>query len=428
MLKTSILSLALCLGGISAVLAEDSPLWITNNLYDAANQNDLGLKRPEGLQTITVFAPSDDTDHFSNGICMVGFKGGLYCMWQSSKTDEDSSDTWVAYARSMDGGSTWSQPMVLAPTIADGSTSSGGWWTYGDELIAYINTWNSGHTEGYTRYITSTDGLTWSEPAEVTMADGSRLDAIFEQDPHALPSGRIVNAAHFAPGLFVYPIYTDDPSGKTGWHKASFTPKQQSSTQSRELEPSLYRKPDGTLVMIFRDQSSTFYKLASVSTDNGESWSSSVLTNFPDSRSKQSAGNLPDGTAFVASNPVSNKNRWPLALTLSADGSEFNTAWLLRSKDEMQPLRYSGSAKREYYSYPKSVVIDDWLYVAYSTNKEDVEYSRVPLSSIQLIGTGIEETPAEDHTEVLTDLMGRRVSQPVRGQFYLQGGRKILYQ
>ncbi len=402
------------------------PFWVTDGLY-GPDQNDLGLTYPEGLETVTVFAPTASTDQFSNGVCMVGFKDGLYCMWQSSRTDEDASETWVAYARSLDGGATWSEPMVLAPTIDNGSTSSGGWHVYGDELIGYINTWNASHTEGYTRFVSSTDGLAWTEPADVTMADGSRMDAIFEQDPHVMPGGRIVNAAHFAPGLFVYPIYTDDPSGKTGWHKADFTPQRNNDNQSRELEPSLYRKPDGTIVMMFRDQNSTFRKLAAESIDEGVTWSNAVLTDVPDSRSKQSAGNLPDGTSYFVANPVPNKNRWPLVLTLSADGSQFDHAWLLRSKDEMQAQRFTGKAKRPCYAYPKSIVIGDYLYVAYSTNKEDVEYSRVPLSSIQLISS-IESVAADEgQAGVWYDLQGRRVGEPITGGLYVKDGRKILF-
>ena len=91
------------------------PFWVTDGLY-GPDQNDLGLSRPEGLETVTVFAPTASTDQFSNGVCMVGFKDGLYCMWQSSHTDEDASETWVAYARSLDGGAT----VACADTLATG--------------------------------------------------------------------------------------------------------------------------------------------------------------------------------------------------------------------------------------------------------------------------------------------------------------------
>ena len=179
--------------------------------------------------------------------------------------------------------------------------------------------------------------------------------------------------------------------------------------------------------MMFRDQKSTFRKLAAESIDEGETWSDAVLTDVPDSRSKQSAGNLPDGTSYFVANPVPNKDRWPLVLTLSADGSQFDHAWLLRSKDEMQAQRFSGKAKRPCYAYPKSIVIGDYLYVAYSTNKEDVEYSRIPLSSIQLVNS-IESVAADEVSPgVCYDLYGHRVGEPIRGRLYVKGGRKVLF-
>lgn len=42
----------------------------------------------------------------------------------------------------------------------------------------------------------------------------------------------------------------------------------------------------------------------------------------------------------------------------------------------------SGKYKRIGYSYPKSVLWDNYLYVAYATNKEDIELTRIPLTSL----------------------------------------------
>jgi hypothetical protein len=135
--------------------------------------------------------------------------------------------------------------------------------------------------------------------------------------------------------------------------------------------------------MTFRDQDGTYKRLAAISGDRGESWSTPVITDMPDSRSKQSCGNLADSTSFLAGNPVNNKTRIPLAVTLSKTGQFFNTAYLLRAGGETMPeLRYEGKAKRLGYHYPKSMVYNDYLYVAYATNKEDAEYTRVPLASL----------------------------------------------
>ena len=369
----------------STTNADDPPFTIKEGLFDQTNTENLGLDAAEGTETITVFQPVDTTDHFSNGVVLVAFEDWLYCQWQSSATDEDAQDTWVAYSRSQDGVN-WSPPMVLAASIDDGYSSSGGWWVNGDTLVGYINTWPASVSPrgGYTRYTTSTDGLNWSEPQALLMANGDTLKGIFEQDPHALPDGRIINAAHFQPGLNVSPIYTDDPAGLTGWMKADFT-NLSTGDISREIEPSWFLQSDGTIVMTFRDQSGTFRRLAAVSNDRGESWTTPVLTDMPDSRSKQSAGNLPNSVAYMVGNPVTNSTRIPLVVTLSQDGKFFNTAYVLREGgDDLQELRYSGRAKRAGYHYPKTMVWQDYLYVSYSTNKEDVEYTRVPLSSLIL--------------------------------------------
>jgi len=209
------------------------------------------------------------------------------------------------------------------------------------------------------------------------------MDGIIEQDPHTLDSGRIIGAAHFQPGLLANPIYTDDQSGTKGWVRAKYTNMEHDGDTSREMEPSLFVNSDGSIVMTYRDQNSTYYRLASVSTDQGETWSETVLTNMPDSRAKQSAGNLPDNTAYLVGNSVTNKLRIPLTITLSADGKTFDHAYVLRTSD-IPALKYEGIAKRLGYHYPKSVVIGNYLYVSYATNKEHVDYTRIPLDKISL--------------------------------------------
>ncbi len=409
--------------------AQEAPFTVAPGLFDQTDENTLGLTEAPGAQTFTVFAPSATTDHFSHGVVMGQFKGALYCMWQSSATDEDGDDTWVAYARSTDGGATWSQPMTLAKDIDNGYCTSGGWWVSANQIVGYINEW---HTDlspkgGFTRYVASTDGLAWTDPKPVTMADGTEMAGVMEQDPRALKDGRIVSAAHFQPGTMVCPIYTDDPMGISGWKKGAFDATGK-GTSTREMEPSLYLRGD-SIVMIYRDQNSTYYKLASVSTDRGETWTKAVLTNMPDSRQKQSAGNLPDGTAFFAGCPILQKVRYPLALTLSDDGYLFDRAWLLRSRDSSKPMRYAGKNKHDhYYSYPKSLVTDDYLYVAYATNKEDVEYTRIPVAGVATAIASVRtRSTAIDPSAPVYTLSGTRMAPGnLPKGVYIQHGRKFV--
>jgi hypothetical protein len=128
--------------------------------------------------------------------------------------------------------------------------------------------------------------------------------------------------------------------------------------------------------MVFRDQNSSYRKMVSLSHDRGETLTEPIVTNIPDARVKQSAGNLSDGTAYLVGNPTGAKRRYPLVALFSHEGIRFDKAILLRAGgSDLQSQRYPGKAKTLGYSYPKSMVHKGKLYVAYATNKEDVEIS-----------------------------------------------------
>lgn len=356
--------------------------YIPDGVIDTTKHEAVGLNPAANVKTVTVFKANEQSDHYANGVVLAAFKGKLYCMWQSSPKDEDSDDTRVLYSISSDEGNSWSKPMVLAAPNQDCYCTSGGWLVNGDTLLAFIDTWQKGLSPrgGKTCYITSTDGLSWSPMQPVRMADGSEMNGVLEQDPYRLPDGRLVGATHFMPGLHICTVYTDDPRGISGWRKGEFEYKDLGKT-SREIEPSQYVRPDGTIVMLFRDQSSSFRKLVSESKDRGLTWTKPALTTFPDGRTKQCAGNLPDGTSYTVSCPAPVKRRWPLVLHLSNDGTKFDKAILLRSgaPNDLPPRRYEGKYKTLGYSYPKAIVYHQNLYVGYSTNKEDVECTIVTL-------------------------------------------------
>ena len=364
-------------------MAADNLPYLAEGVIDTTCHETLGLQRVEAVKTMNIFTATDHTDHYANGVVMTAFKGKLYCMWQSSPKDEDSDDTWVAYSISADEGRTWSVPQPLALPTDELYCTSGGWLVRGDTLTAFIDTWQKGLAPrgGHTCYMTTTDGQAWSELQLVRMADGQPMAGVLEQDPYTLPDGRLVGASHLMPGIC--PVYTDDPTGHHGWQRADFE-SEDAGKQSRELEPSQYVQPNGTIVMLFRDQKSTFCKLASVSDDRGETWSKPQITNIPDARTKQCAGNLSDGTSYMVCCPANGKWRWPLVLLLSQDGVRFDKAILLRSgqADDLPPRRYEGRYKTLGFNYPKAFVHNNSLYVCYSVNKENVDCTVISLAKM----------------------------------------------
>ena len=348
---------------------------VPEGLFDLKDTVTLGLPRLEGCERIAVH----ESAGYVNNVLITAFDGKYYCMWQSSIRDEDTPDTRVVYAASSDGVR-WEGPIDLALPTDSTFVTPGGWIQRGESLSAILNyICAPDRSKGGTAWYKSTvDGLAWTEPQPLRMADGRPMAGILEQDPLLLPDGRTIGAAHFRPGLRVNPVYTDAPSALTGWTEAAFP-----AGEGSPLEPSQYVAIDGKLVMFFRDQASSFVKLASVSEDQGTSWTPPMKTNIPDSRSKQCAGTLPDGRAFWVGNPMGNKSRRALALALSTDGFLFDQAFLLAGPDELPPRRNEGRYKTLGYNYPKAVVLGDTLWISLSINKEDAVLFRIPLASLK---------------------------------------------
>lgn len=380
------LGLSLLLAGCLLHKTPETPQAVFNvaeSLFDKSQPNTLGLQKPAATNHHLVFKSQAGSAQYNHGAVLFVFNDELYIQWQSSQQDEDAPETKILYSRSKNG-SDWSKPKTLVGARANALVTNGGWWRYGDTLVAYINVWphDLQPKAGYVEYITSNDGINWSAPKRLTDKKGKPIDGIIEQDLKQLPNGRILTAVHHQPGLIAKPFYTDDKTGLSGWAQGVMENLPHQPDISRELEPSWFLTKAKNPVMVFRDQASSFKVLASTSNDNGKTWSAPIVTNMPDSRAKQSAGNLPDGRAFLINNPSGSKNRAPLVITLSDDGELFNRAYLLRAEAELPPMLYQGKYKRTGYSYPKSIVWNNRVWVSYAVNKEDIEVTSVPVSDL----------------------------------------------
>lgn len=378
------LSLAACQHGAAP---EPGDIRLAVPGYTSTHPATLGLQPAPAQAHFTVYAPAATDDFaYNHGAVLTVFKGRFYMQWQSSHRDEDAPETRVMYAIS-DDGETWSPARLLAPAGTGAVVTNGGWLSDGETLTAFLNVWpESGDAprHGFTEAMTSTDGETWTAPQSVLAEDGTPVPGIIEQDMRPLPDGRILTAFHVQPGLIAKPFTTSDPLGLTGWTRGEMDSLPHEGDVSRALEPSWYHATGGAVIMVFRDQAGSHGTLSAESRDLGHTWSRPALSDFPDSRSKQSAGNLPDGTAFRVNNPRTDSRRYPLVLSLSEDGRTFDRAYTLRTGlEDLPAMRFDGRYKRIGYSYPKSLVHDGHLYVAYATNKERIELTRIPVDALE---------------------------------------------
>ncbi len=374
----------LCTLGLSVHVFAQVPLDVPAGLFDLSDKQTLGLKPAKQVEHYTVFKAIEGKAQYNHGAVLFAFKNKLFAQWQSSVKDEDGPNTHVLYSQS-DDGQHWNQTRLLAPERAHSIVTSGGWWSDGSTLVAFVNVWpkNLNPKSGHVEYALSKDGKNWSNFKPVTDIHGEPVKGIIEQDLKAVDSGRVITAIHIQPGLKATPYYTDDPLAISGWQAGEFQNLPHQGDISRELEPSWYKKPNGDLVMTFRDQGGSYKILAAVSKDNAISWTQAEVTHFPDSRAKQSAGNFPNGMAYIVNNPTGNKTRLPLVVSISRNGSDFNQAYILRGQDTLPAMLYQGKYKRIGYSYPKSIVWKNQLWVAYGVNKEDIAVTRLNLAQFK---------------------------------------------
>ena len=89
---------------------------------------------------------------------------------------------------------------------------------------------------------------------------------------------------------------------------------------------------------------------------------------------------LPDGQIYIISNIDPDGARDPLAISLSKDGLNFDRVALIRN--DTPEMRYEGRWKCEGFQYPHSLLLGDDLWVIYSVGKEDVQVTRIPISTL----------------------------------------------
>lgn len=157
----------------------------------------------------------------------------------------------------------------------------------------------------------------------------------------------------------------------------------------RLTEHTSYQRPDGKWVQLARDLNAS-HRLYYAESNDGESFSTPVQTNIPDTPALTQAGILPDGRIFIVGNFIHNPDiddvkssykRYPLAIALSNDGKYFDQAWSIRSTPTARRFFVGGDA--DGYSYPHVVIVGGDLWVIYSNSKQDIYVSRVPWKTLR---------------------------------------------
>ncbi len=368
------LGLALLAGGLvlQAADPEAVPLQADPGLFNTTDTDTLGLQKVPGQHRM-IYRASETGYKFCHHPQLVVFQDRCYAMWSNGILAEDTPGQRILYCSTSDG-TNWTKPRVLTDHDAGkGICVAAGFRVHEKQLIAYYTVTGGTNfhpaTALYARL--SSDGKQWSPARRIT-------SGFFINPPLQLANGHLViggeHVGEQRATARMRMLVTRSPAGLSGWRQAKIAVNDLKVIGY--AEPNMYQRQDGTVVMPLRNYSGYFY--VATSRDQGQSWSTPVKTNFPDSTARFALGKFPDQTVYLINNPGPKQfDRHLLAISTSTDGRTFKRSWIIRS--EPTKMRYPGKNKLDGWQYPHAIVWKSFLYVAYSINKEDVAVTRIPL-------------------------------------------------
>ncbi|UKM64303.1 exo-alpha-sialidase [Flavobacteriaceae bacterium GSB9] len=157
---------------------------------------------------------------------------------------------------------------------------------------------------------------------------------------------------------------------------------------------SYYEIPDGRTVGLWK------HALTSISNDGGKTWeyTPTRAPGFVNSNAKIWGQKTSDGRYATVYNP--SEFRWPLAVSTSEDGLNYNNLLLVHG--ELSRIRYGGNYKSHGPQYVRGIIPgngtppDGNMWLTYSVNKEDIWVASVPVP--------VKSTVEDDVNDVFNNL------------------------
>ncbi|GAA5505117.1 exo-alpha-sialidase [Novipirellula caenicola] len=274
----------------------------------------------------------------------------------------DQAGTRVSYATSLDGVN-WSKPADLTgpPRIEGFGWIARGMWIRDGELLALASHFRA---PGYTGEGLSLEAFRWNATDGVWEAHGTVLDDTLNNfAPKRLPSGEYMMTRRDHQRRVSVMI-----GGVKAFDQWRTLPLASYGKSGQPEEPYWYVLPDQkSIVGLIRDNARSGRLLRTFSTDNGQTWSPIVGTNFPDATSKFFVLRTSRGYYALVSN-ANPRRRDPLTLAISHDGLVFTDLFYLIGG--------------RHIDYPHLIEHDGHLLVAFSGAKQTMEVLKVSLDEI----------------------------------------------
>ncbi|APZ95898.1 sulfatase-like hydrolase/transferase [Fuerstiella marisgermanici] len=274
----------------------------------------------------------------------------------------DRPDTRVSYATSVDG-LTWSQPADLSgpPRTPGFGWIARGLWVRDGQLLALASHFNA---PGYPGKGLSLEAFRWDMASGSWKAHGTVLDDTLNNfPPKRLPSGEFMMTRRDHRQQVSVMI-----GGSTAFDRWQVRPLASYDAKGRPEEPYWYVLPDGkNLAGLIRDNGRSGRLLRTFSTNSGRTWSPIARTNFPDATSKFFVLRTSRGYYAMVSN-ANPRRRDPLTLAISKDGLTFTHLFRL--------------VGGRHVDYPHIIEHDNNLLIAFSGAKQTMEVLKVSFDDV----------------------------------------------
>lgn len=366
--------------GIASAAATDELPRVSEPLLAAAN----AARLPRIATTkVMLHHPEPGTYQYAHHPQVAFTPAGFLAMWSSGLDHEDRPGQRVLWSRSEDGR-TWAPTQIFRECPEPPwFLTAGGWASDGNRIFGYLIRTRRAVVPSLKT------GLVWFPPmyvdvmeADTRLAWGSPRtidsDLLMNESPRRTSSGTWLIAGYTSRLESGVLRSCAGPAEEYVFHGAPRvdiplselkTPRR--TPPARPLgEPSWYQRKDGTLVCFFRDDHGSLRLFASLSHDDGVTWSRPVTTNIPDAKSKTAARRLNDGRIVLVSNSCPARRRNVLSILVSEDGITFDRGAILCDEGDGR------------YAYPSITEHDGQLWVIYTINKHDVAVARFPIDAL----------------------------------------------
>ncbi len=274
----------------------------------------------------------------------------------------DQPGTRVSYSTS-ENGLDWSEPKDLTgpPRVNGFGWIARGFWVREGDLLALASHFRA---PGYPGKGLSLEAFRWNNETRVWEAHGTVMDdSLNNFPPKRLPSGQWMMTRRDHKQQVSVMI-----GGDQKFDDWKIRPLASYNGNGRPEEPYWYVLPDGkNIVGLIRDNGRSGRLMRTFSTDNGQTWSPIVKTNFPDATSKFFALRTSRGYYAMVSNS-NPRRRDPLTLAISRDGLVFTHLFYL--------------VGGRHVDYPHIIEQDNHLLIAFSGAKQTMEVLKVSLDEV----------------------------------------------